>query len=360
MARPLKIKYSGATAIGMQEMTDAEIDYIAHQVQYQIASQVNGTGPLTLNVNGSGTDIGSLTDTWRPNTIGTHPVGTSVNSSTYYFRQNRTTDATSPTRPIEWSSNAVRELSDSSINSYIFNRVIGRLSVATLGSYVLQPSAPGGGTWTNVATVTDTAQSGNTTTYLWRCTSNTAPTAVRSLKVYGTGMKEMSDAEMRSLIGKFTSYVTSTGVGYYSISSSSPVGGTWVRMGSAFSDTRQQVSNQNYTGTYSASYAGTFSAGYAGTYTTAFLGYYTGYYAGSRAKSYVRYWSGYNGGTYTGYFSASYAGAYGGYYTGYFTGYYSGSRTYYYAGSRNNTYTGLTVISTKETPSTISLWLRTA
>lgn len=361
MTRPLKIKYSGATAIGMQEMSDAEIDYSAHQICANIAAQTSGTGTLALNINGaSGTSIGTFVDTWRPDTIGTHPVGTTVSSSTVTFKQIQTTDGTAPTRPLEWSSSAIREMNDTSLNSYIFNRVMTKLSGAGLGSYVLQPSAPSGGTWVNTATITDTAQSGNTTTYLWRKTSDTAPTAVRPLKSYGTGTKEMSDAEMQTLFGKYTSYVSSTGIGKYAVQDAAPVGGTWVRMGSAFSDTRSQVSNIGYTGYYSATYAGTFSAGYAGAYASGFTGYYTGYFAGSRVKGYVRYWSGYNGGTYNSTFSASYATAFTGYYTGYFTGYYAGSRTYYYSGSRSHTYTGLTVISTKETPSNISLWLRTA
>lgn len=361
MARPLKIKYSGATAVGAQEMSDAEIDYIAHQVCAKIAAQTNGTGTLALNVNGStGTTIGSFVDTWRPNTIGSHPVGTTVSSSTTTFKQVQTTDSTAPTRPLEWSSSAMRELSDSSLNSYIFNRVIAKLSGAGLGSYMLQSSAPAGGTWTNVATITDTAQGGNTLTYLWRKTSDTAPTTVRPLKRVSNGSREMTDAEMQTLFGKFSSYVSSTGVGKYAVQSAAPTTGTWVRMGSAFSDTRSQVSNIGYTGSYTSTYANTFSATYSGAYATAFTGYYTGYFAGSRAKSYVRYWSGYNGGTYTGYFSAGYASAFTGYYTGYFVGGYAGSRTKYYSGSRSHTYTGLTVISTKETPSNISLWLRTA
>ncbi len=361
MARPLKIRYSGLTAIGMQEMSDAEIDYTAHQICQAMSAQTNAYGPLTLGVNtGSGTSIGAFVDTWRPNTVGSHPVGTSVNSSTYTFYQQRYNSSTAPVRPVDWSSSAIREMNDSSLNSFIFNRVIARLSGYGLGSYVLQSTAPAGGTWTNVATITDTAQSGNTITYLWRKTSDTAPTSVRPLKVVAGGTRESTDADLQTLFGKYTEYVNSTGVGSYAIQESAPVGGTWVRMGNAFSDTRQQLSNINYTGYYSASYANTFSAGYAGAYASAFAGNYTGYFAGSRPYNYVRYWSGYNGGTFTSYYGAGYATGFTGYYTGYFTGYYAGSRTYYYAGSRANTYTGLTVISTKETPSNISLWLRIA
>jgi hypothetical protein len=382
MARPLKIEYSGPTAIGMKEMSDAEIDYIAHQVCTTIAAQTSGTGPLTLNVNGAtGTSIGSFVDTWRPDAIGAHPVGTTINSATYTFKQNLTTDATAPTRPIEWSTDAMREMSDSALNTNIFNRVISRLSVPALGAYVLQPSAPATGTWSSVATVTDTAAGGNATTYLWRCTAYSAPTTVRPLKIFGADTKEMSDAELQSLFGKYTSYVTTSGPGTYAVQASAPTTGTWIRMGSAFSDTIEQVSNVgyatgftgNYTGYYTGNYATSYSGGYSGTYTTAYAGAYTGYYTGNYAASYTGFYSGYNGVQYVrGYYAGSRNKTFTGYYTGYYNRSFTGTYTGYYAGSRNNTYSGtysgtytgyfigLTVISTKDSPSNVSLWLRIA
>lgn len=361
MTRPLKIKYSGATAIGLQEMTDAELDYVAHQVCANIAAQTSGTGPLTLNVNGAtGTSIGTFVDTYRPDAVGSHPVGTTINSVTTTFKQVLTTDATAPTRPLEWSSSALRENADASLNSYIFNRVLTRLATPALGSYVLQPSAPATGTWTAIATITDTAQSGNTTTKLWRCTAYTAPTAVRPVKIYGTGMREMTDAELQTLFGKYTSYVNTSGPGKYAVQSAAPTTGTWVRMGSAFSDTIQQVANQNYTGSYSANYTGSYTGYYAGSRPHTYTGYYTGSYSASYATAFTGFYSGYVRGYYTGYFAGSRSNTYTGYYTGSYASTYSGTYTGYYAGSRSHTYTGLTVISTKDTPSNISLWLRTA
>jgi hypothetical protein len=351
MSRPLKI-YSTGGLTGLREMSDADLDYVAHQIGARLASETDGTGILTLNVNGaSGTNIGTFTDTRRPNAVGTHPVGTSVTTVTYTFKQIQTTTSITPVRPLEWSSSAIRENADSELNSYIFTRVASRLSSATLGSYVLQPTAPGTGTWTASATITNTYNSGSSsnTTKLWRCTSYTAPTAIRPVKVFGTGMKEMSDADMQTLFGNYTSYVSSTGIGKYAAQSAAPGTGTWVRMGSGFTDTRQIVSDVGYTGTYSANYTSSFAGSRNNTYSG------TRGYAGSRNKSYGQFYSGYARAYYTGTYSATYVSA-----SQNFTGNYTGNYTGYFAGSRNITYTGATVSASTENVSNVSLWLRTA
>lgn len=362
MSRPLKIRYAGAAFDGLQEMTDAEIDYTAHQICVAAASQISGSGPLTLNYNGaSGTSIGSFIDTWRPDLVGSHPVGTTINSSSNTFKQNLATVTESPTRPVEFSTGAMREMASTEIDTYIFPRVVARLAALDVGSYVLQPSAPAGGTWVSVATVTDTAQSGNSTTYLWRKTADSAPTAIRPLKVYGSsGVHEMSDSDIRNMFGNFANRVISTGIGQYRVQETAPVGGTWVRMGSSFSDTRQQTGNVTYTGGYTGAYAGgyvsTYAGAYAGTYSSQVAKTYSGAYAGT----YVLYYAGIVGGYYTGYYTGFYTGYYTRGYTGYYTGYYANTFTGYYSGTYTGYYTGLTVLSSKETPSTISLWLRTA
>ena len=354
MSRPLKIKYSGATAVGLQEMSDSDLDYVAHQIGFALADQTSGTGTLTLNLNGgTGTTIGTFTDTYRPNAVGTHPVGTTVTSVTYTLKQVQTTTSITPTRPLEWSSSALRENADSELNTYTFPKVASRLSSATLGSYVLQPTAPATGTWTSIATITNTYNSGSSsnTTSLWRCTSYTAPTAIRPVKVYGTGIKEMGDEDIQTLFGNYTSFVSSTGIGKYLAQSATPTPGTWVRMGSAFSDTRQQVTSVSYSG----SYTGTYSSSYAGGRTKTFAGSRNKTYAGGRNKSYSRSYSGYTRANYTGRFTANYTGAYSASYSGAYAGTYVSN----YGGSRTKAYSGNTVSASTETVSNMSLWLRT-
>ena len=386
MTRPLKVRYDSPPAL--QEMTDAEIDYAAHQVQVVLAAQVVNTGVLAVNYNGaSGTAIGTFTDTYRPDAIGTHPVGTTVTTVTNTFKQVQTINATAPVRPVEWSSTAMREQTDTELNTYIFNRVTARLnSVAPLGAYKLQAAAPTPGTWTSIATVTDTNQGGNVLSYLWKCTAYTAPTVVRPIKINSTdGVREMSDADLQTLFGKYTSFVSSTGIGKYAVQAAAPVGGTWVRMGTEFADTRKVLSDVAYTGAYSQAFTRTSSAAFTRTYT----GFYSGTrsYAGSRTiaytrnrigvayarpASYTRFWAGFNGGTFAGiegYYAATYTGYYSSFYantyvsgvaaytgtsSGFFTAYYSSFYTGFFSGN----YTGTTVSTTNETVSNLSLWLR--
>ena len=134
--------------------------------------------------------------------------------------------------------------------------------------------------------------------------------------------------------------------------------------------------------TYSGSYTGSFSGDYAGNYvgTSAYAGAYSGAY--STTNSYTLFYSGFAGGTnyYTGYFTGFYTGYYTGAktYTGYYTGAYnqnfsgdyvgtsaysgsySGTYTGYYSSNFTGDYAGNTIQASTENVSTVKLWLRTA
>ena len=114
--------------------------------------------------------------------------------------------------------------------------------------------------------------------------------------------------------------IVSTGVGKYAVQQSAPVGGTWITQGSSFSDTRNTLTNENYSGNYTGSYAGNYTGSYSGSYRL--------------------FYAGFAGTLYTGTYSGTYTGNYSGTYTG--------------------TYTGATVNNAVETVSTVSLWMRTA
>ena len=472
---PLKIKAS-ATPItsanfqGLQTMSDTEVkNYIANKITVGFASAVgNGSNTADINVDTanalSGTAIGSFADTDRDEATGTHPATGATTTVTYYAKQITATDSgTITNRPIGYDS-AIKQLTDAQINTDILDKAITAMvteSDYTAGQYRLAGSAPIGGTWTSRYTITDVANGGNTTYYIWQKTAatSTPDDTLRPLKTYsGNNVKQMSDTEIQEMIPYFRNRIISTGVGTYKLQASTPSPGTWVQMGSG-SDTREQLTSQNYTGTYggtrtysnvsyggnrtySSSYLNTFSGTrtysttYAGTrtystsYTSVFAGtrpyagsrtysgsYVTQYagtrpYAGSRtySGSYVLYYGGYVGGTFAGsrtysnnYVSAltNFAGAFAGtrtysanYISGtqYFTGGFAGSRTYSanysgartysgtyansfagtrtyvgnysgsrtYTGSYTGTYAGDTILATKDTVSTVSLWIRTA
>ncbi len=344
MAEPLKIKKSGATFQGLQTMTTAEQDYAAHIILKNFASSATGLG--TVNIDGvSGTSIGTFSDTTRPYTVGQHPVGTDLTTVTYTFKQvvSPAESETSLTRPVEYSTSGVRQQNDTQLNAAVISRALSNMVAGGVGVYKLQPSAPVG-TWVSRGTITNTTSAGTNTSTLWQRTDDTAPTTVRPIKYSSSALREMTDADIQTLTARFRNRIVNTGIGTYKVQTSAPTPGTWVTSGSAFDDTRNQLANQTYTGSYSGSYSGsytgTYTRAFSGTYSRAFLGTYILFYAGRNAGSFT--------GSYTGFFTGSYTGSFSGSYTGNYTGNYSGN------------YTGATIQATLETVSTVSLWLRTA
>lgn len=313
MAGPLKL----TGEYDLQEMSSSEQDYIEHVILTDFASADTGVGTVSVNPASTAglTLIGSFTDSIHPNAVGSHPVGTTYNTTVYNFYQDRQTASENLTRPLEFDGTDVIEQDDTKLNAGVIDGTQDNLAAGGIGAYALQPSAPAGGTWVQKATITDTVNGGSTTTtYLWRKTAAAStPTTVRPMKWDGVNaIQEMTDAEIETLTARFRNRVA-VGIGQYALSTSAPVsGGTWVSSGSAVSDTRRTLANQNYSSVYTQNFARNF----------------TGYY--------IRYYSGRNAGTYTRNF------------TGYFTGYYTGY------------FTGLTVQSATETNENKTLWVRTA
>jgi len=231
MARPLKLKYNGSDFDGIKEMSDEEIDTVADLILDEFADN-SGIGYLT--VNGTGTSVGTFIDTRRQDAEGSHPVGTSVNSDTYAFKQDYGSQSLSPSaRPLKlYDTSDIKEMSDAEITANIIDRVKTKLASFSIGTYKLQPSAPTPGSWTNVATIYNKHQSHtNDQTILWRRTDEPTSTTVRPLKLYDTSdIKEMSDAEIKELCNHFRKEIVDSGVGKYQLSTSTPSGGTWVLM----------------------------------------------------------------------------------------------------------------------------------
>ncbi len=346
---PLKVKASGspitsANISGLQTMTDAEVkNYIANVITEKFAAVTNGTGTAELNVttddSGSGTSIGTFVDTNRTEAIGTHPATGATTSTTYYAKQVTAAATENITnRPLAWDSH-LEEMTDGDIDGVMDLCIEAMVTESnyTAGQYKLQSSAPSGGTWVSRYTITDTAQGGNTTTYLWQKTvaSSTPNSDYTPLKVYnGSNCKQMVESEIEQLLPNFRNRIIETGKGTYKLQSTAPTsGGTWVEMGASFSDTREQITPQsyvgNYTGTFLNNFAGNYTgpANYTGNYSGGgnFAGYYTGVgnyaglpYAGppipgpAYTTVNIQYYTGY----YTGPSGASYTGTYVGFYAG--------------------------------------------
>ena len=378
--QPLRIKASGtpitsANFQGLQEMTDGEINqYLSYVLTNKFATDTIGTGTAELNVDTAnalpGTSIGTFVDTIRNDSIGTHPTAGATSSTTYYFKQVETAAAESITnRPIGYDA-AIKEMSDAQIDTDILDKAIEDMVLGTdytVGQYSLSASSPAGGTWTSRYTITDTAQGGNTTIYLWQKTTPTlaANADLSSVKVEGAGgIKSMTVAEIEQMLPNFRNRIVDSGIGTYKLQSSVPGAGTWVQQGDALTDTRQSVTSENYQGTYTGTYSADFSGNYVGyytgtktyteSYTGSFSGNYVGYYTGPKTYtgSYTGSFSGNYSGNYVG--ASAYAGTYSGVYsrteaytlfyagfaggTNYYTGYYTGFYTGFYVGPK--TYTG--------------------
>ena len=403
--RPLRIKassypVSSSNFQGLQEMTDTEIEqYYSAILLKDFSDNTDGTGVGELNVttdgSGSGTTIGSITDTKRDDAIGTHPTdGATTNVNVYTFKQVNSTASESITnRPLGYESSGtigIHEFTDSELDTDILDKVLGDLVAQgnyVTGQYTLASSAPSGGTWTSRYTLVDTqVDETEDTKYVWQKTAATTAAAsdYKPLKLDGTAVKEMSVAEMEQIVPNMRNRITDSTIGTYALQATAPASGTWVQQGEAFTDTRHEVGSQSYTGNYSGNYTGgytgakTYSGSYSGSYTGAYTGNYvgtsnySGAYSGSYSGNYAADYSGYAGTSYAGTYSGSYTGYYEGAktYTGYYSGAYSGTYagdyvgTSSYSGTYTGTYTGYfagdTVLTSEETVSTVKLWLKTA
>lgn len=326
MAKPLK--WNGSSSL--KEMSSAEIDDNVDLILDHFSGMTsNNTGHLAMNAESGWTDIGTFADTRRDQAVGTHPANTTVHTDNYVFRQNLTDLTPSPTRrpmSVKYDSGSydgIIEMTDAEMRADIVDRVNAKIAAGGVGSYVLQPSAPGTGTWSEVATINNKFQSGvNNTSKLWKRTTGSNTTATRPL-AWDSGnsrLSELSDAEINDLVEIYQESIVDTGIGKYVLQASAPASGTWQRVGDAFSDTRKERTDVSYAGDYTGAYAGDYTGNYTGSYSTFYSGRQVGPYSGT--------------------------------YTGTYTGYYSGTYT--------GNYTGATIQSSNETVSTVSLWLRTA
>ena len=342
---PLRIKSSAYPASssniqGLQEMTDAEIEqYISATVTKAFSDASDGTETGDININGSGTAIGSVTDTKRDDAVGTHPTdGASSTVTTYTAKQVETVVSESITnRPVGYEASGsvgVHEFTDSELDTDILEKVVDDYVAQgsyTIGQYSLNAASPAGGTWTARYTISDTQVDGTTNDMkIWQKTTATTAAVDNykpvKVKDSGAGIQEMTVAEIEQVMPNFRNYVISSGKGKYVLQAAAPGSGTWVQQGDSggFTDTKKDVTSENYSGAYTGNYSGNYSGNYTGAknYSGTYSGSYTGTYVGTSA----------------------YAGTYSGTYTGYYTG----------------TYAGDTIKSSSSTVDTVRLWLRTA
>lgn len=414
MAAFLKLDIS-TNPDSLKAASGTDYEYAVNQALVTFAGTDTGVGTLSVNPGSTAglTSIGTFTDTYYPYDQLQHPVGTTITSTVYTFYQDRQTATETLTRPVEFSTTAVREQNDTALNADLITTALANLVALGVGSYALQPTAPVGGTWVAKSTITNNLDvNESNVTYLWRKTAAAStPATVRPVKINATSpvsVKEMSDAEIQTLTNRIRNRIVATGIGNYAIQATAPVsGGTWTTAGSQFIDTRRTQSAIAYNGTYAGSYLGSFTGLYSRSFTGLYSGAYSGtyggsysaFYAGSYAGNYVgtisigftgsytgrtkyagfarpgsptvayagTYFSNYNR-TYTGLYSGSYSGAYlgfypntyGGTYGASYIGSFSGTYNTTYTGNYTGSYTGNTLNNDSSNVSNVYLWIRTA
>jgi predicted RNA methylase len=205
---------SSANLQGLQAMSVNEIkNYVANILTVSFGANADGTGTgeinITTNNAGSGTAIGSFVDTDRQEATGTHPATGAVDTVTYYAKQVTAAATESITnRPLKFDS-GIKEMTDAQIDTELLDYAISAMVAETsytAGQYRLQATAPSGGTWVSRYTLTDVANGGNTTTYLWQKTAatSTPDTSLKPLKLINTkDIKEMSSGEILQLRGSY-------------------------------------------------------------------------------------------------------------------------------------------------------------
>jgi len=423
--RPLRVKASGSPPSssnfqGLQEMTDTEINqYLSYVITNKYADDWDGTLTGDLNMDTanalSGSAIGTFADTKRTESVGTHPAAGTLSTTTYYFKQVTSAASESITnRALGYDTNSLNEFTDSELDTDILDKVITDMVTETdytVGQFHLAASAPSGGTWTSRYTISDTQVDGDTNTIqLWQKTAPTtsANSDLASL-TFDSGVKMMTAAQIEQMVPNFRNrivedYATTPGVGCYLVQSGTPSEtGTWTQMGdtAGFTDTRHELADSDYAGSFTGNFDQTFSQDFAGSFTGAKT--YTGSYTGSYSGEFTGNFTGTDdySGTYTGVYSqaftpffSGFAGptSYTGSFTGNFTGFFTGAKTYTgvytnefggaftgdfvgtsaysglftgaytgtFTGAYTGTYTAATIQATTENVSTIKLWLRTA
>lgn len=238
MSRPLRID---GTA-GLIEMSDADLDKLCYRLRRAYADQLNANGNGSLNVGGSGTTIGSASDTSRTQRVNTgsdiqpYPGTSTETDASFTYKQNRNIPSSPSSTTlnndgfviIDGTSGVISATESQIVSTVITQTITDMRTGDEVGTYRISTSNPGGGTWVNKGTwFTDTTYSGSTTYYLWLKTLNsTSPgTDIYPLGIDGTlGLKELFISVSSNLVQNILLPILTRNMAndlYYQVSTSS-------------------------------------------------------------------------------------------------------------------------------------------
>lgn len=340
MANPLRLKDTNGN---FQELTTSEENYIAHQIGLHLGA-ADSAEVGSLNRLTTGTNIGTFSNTFFNQPVGTHPstsITTGTTNTTIYQTTGTAVETDSDVySPIMWvdsaSETGFKMMPDGDLNSAVDRYLTTIFTNEYPGSYRLGSSSPGVGWSVQQTAFVDTRADGTSIAYnLYKKTSASAPATNRPVFVEdsagggGIRLREMVDRQIKYSFGqRAKTRIMSSGIGTHQLRSSTAGAptdpGTWVARGTA-TDTKQTTSQQlftrdstvnfqanyttNYTSNYATNYTKLSQIGYARLYTSNYLKDYTASY--QNEFSLVNYTRTYETGfdrPYTNNFQAGYTG----------------------------------------------------
>ena len=369
MATPLKLRDINGN---IQELTTAEENYIAYQIGLHLgagdSAEVGSLNRLT-----TGTTVGTFSNTFFNQPVGTHPstsITTGTTNTTIYQTNGTAVETDSDVfSPLMWvdsgSQTGFKMMPDGDLNEAVDRYLTTIFTNEYPGSYRLAPTSPGGDWTVQQTAFVDTRTDGTSTTYnIYKKTSGSAPTTVRPIYVEdsagggGIKLREMLDRQIKYSFGqRAKTRIMGSGIGKYQLRSSAAGAptdpGTWVAKGTA-TDTKQTTSQQLFTRdstvNFQANYTKLYTSNYASNYTklstVAYQRLYTSNYTKAYTSSYQNEFSLTN---YTATYQTGYDNAYqkefqagytGGSYLLTFAGTYTPNYIRRYTGNFNIGYTG--------------------
>ena len=322
---PLKHQADG----DIQRFTRDEEHWLAYQASLRLMMD-DSTAPYQLSTL-SGNSIGSFTDTFFNEAVGTHPgssITTGSTVTTVYQRTGSDLDSADANfrTPINVNNVAgkIAEFSQAEWGD-LANRLAKIIMTNEYpGTFRLGSSAPSGDYSVHLNNVfSDTQTDGTTVNYsIYKRATMTAPTKVNAMAIKRSagptgiyqGVQAMDSDQMTYSFGnhlKTWMMSTANNVGAYQLRSSAqgaPVAtGTWSTRGTA-TDTKKTTSDVDYTrnstrnqdenftsvyetdyiGDYEGNYIGDFLGDFTGNFTGDFVGTYIGNFVGDNAIDYTR------------------------------------------------------------------------
>lgn len=287
---PIKLKNVDGD---LQQLTTAEENYLAYQASLELAATSgDSAGDLTTSSTSS-FSVGSFTDTFFNEAIGTHPasaLSTGTTTTTLYQKTGTPTAIASLERkPLATDNDGnFYEMADSDMNILTdrLNSVIHTNDYP--GTFKLGSSSPGGTYSSFIGSIfTDTRTDGTSVAYsIYRNDSIVSPPSgdeYVSIKRSGgntgsyEGLQETTTNQLKHTLGNSCKEKRgiSGNIGSYQLRTSgqgAPTAtGTWVAKGTA-TDTKQTTEESTFVQNYTGEYVAQYSKSYTGQYTRQYAG----------------------------------------------------------------------------------------